>query len=118
MKNERHIVSYSAEELRAKRRRSKSLTELERLQSISDLELEAAVASDPDEAGMVVDWSSARVVVPGPKETMTIRLDRDVLEFFKKSGRGYQTRINAVLRSFMDHELKQPRKSKFPRGSC
>lgn len=109
MKNERHIVSYSAEELRAKRRHSKSLTDWDRVRSMTDAGLEATVASDPDEAGMVVDWSSARVVVPGPKETMTIRLDRDVLEFFKRSGRGYQTRINAVLRSFMDHTQKQPK---------
>jgi uncharacterized protein (DUF4415 family) len=31
---------------------------------------------------------------------VTLRLDRDVLDWFKKQGRGYQTRINAVLREF------------------
>ena len=39
--------------------------------------------------------------MPQPKETMTIRLDADVLEWFRKQGKGYQTRINAVLRSYM-----------------
>ncbi len=40
---------------------------------------------------------------PGTKESVTMRLDRDVLEFFRASGsRGYQTRINAVLRAFVE----------------
>ena len=46
-------------------------------------------------------WKTAKVVMPQPKETMTIRLDADVLEWFRKQGRGYQTRINAILRSCM-----------------
>jgi uncharacterized protein (DUF4415 family) len=40
---------------------------------------------------------------PGTKEAVTIRLDRDVLAFFRATGnRGYQTRINAVLRAFVE----------------
>jgi uncharacterized protein (DUF4415 family) len=45
--------------------------------------------------------------VPPPKSPITIKLDRDVLEWFRQSGRGYQTRINAVLRAFMEHERRQ-----------
>ncbi|MCC5981802.1 MAG: BrnA antitoxin family protein [Oceanicaulis sp.] len=40
------------------------------------------------------------------KQQVTVRLDRDVLAFFKKGGRGYQTRINAVLRAFMEAQRK------------
>jgi uncharacterized protein (DUF4415 family) len=49
-------------------------------------------------------WRKARVVMPGeqPKTPVTIRLDQDVLAWFKAQGRGYQTRINAVLRSFVE----------------
>lgn len=49
-------------------------------------------------------WRQARVVMPGeePKTPVTIRLDADVLAWFKAQGRGYQTRINAVLRSFVE----------------
>jgi uncharacterized protein (DUF4415 family) len=45
-------------------------------------------------------WKEARVVVPRRKETVTIRLDADLLEWFR-SERGYQTRINAILRAYM-----------------
>jgi len=40
--------------------------------------------------------------LPQPKATVTIRLDRQVLEWFKAQGRGYQTRINALLRAYME----------------
>ena len=56
----------------------------------------------------------ARAVVrrglkPAPrKEQLTIRLDGDVLEWYKKQGPGYQTRINALLRAYMqEHPPKQ-----------
>ncbi len=48
-------------------------------------------------------WKRARVVVPeGPKKQLTLRLDADMVAWFKAQGRGYQTRINAVLRSFYE----------------
>jgi len=37
-----------------------------------------------------------------PKAQVTLRVDRDVLEWFKEQGQGYQTRINALLRAYMD----------------
>lgn len=49
-----------------------------------------------------VDWSRARLVIPEPKTAVSIRLDPDVLAFFKAQGKGYQTRINAVLRAYME----------------
>lgn len=49
-----------------------------------------------------VDWSKAQLVIPEPKIPVSIRLDPDVLNFFKSQGRGYQTRINAVLRAYME----------------
>jgi len=51
---------------------------------------------------MVIDWDSATVAMPQPKAVLNMRIDRDVLEYFRKMGKGYQTRINAVLRSYMD----------------
>jgi uncharacterized protein (DUF4415 family) len=48
-------------------------------------------------------WKTARVVHPdGPKERLTVRFDRDVVRWFKAGGRGYQTRMNAVLRSYFE----------------
>ena len=43
-----------------------------------------------------------RIIEIGPKAAVTIRLDRQVLEWFKAQGRGYQTRINALLRAYME----------------
>lgn len=46
-------------------------------------------------------WGKAVLRMPKPKDSVTIRLDHDVVLWFRKLGRGYQTRINAVLRSYM-----------------
>ena len=54
-----------------------------------------------------VDRSKARLVIPEPKKPVSIRLDADVLEFFKAQGKGYQTRINAVLRAYMEAQKQR-----------
>jgi hypothetical protein len=51
---------------------------------------------------MVVDWSQVTSNRPAPKAVLNMRVDRDVLEFFRAEGRGYQTKINAVLRAYKD----------------
>ena len=62
----------------------------------------------PEGPGLGPDfWKQARVVVPeGPKKQLTVRLDADVVAWFKSQGKGYQTRINAVLRSFYEAHRK------------
>ena len=57
--------------------------------------------NDPDDF-TEEDWANAVIVHPQPKVAVSIRLDSDVLEFFKKDGKGYQTRMNAVLRTYME----------------
>ena len=53
-------------------------------------------------SGAHVKWSRPGALVPaGNKLQVTLRLDADVLSFFKKTGERYQTRINAVLREYM-----------------
>jgi uncharacterized protein (DUF4415 family) len=47
-------------------------------------------------------WANAKVTMPRTKEQISIKIDRDVLDFFRKDGPGYQTRMNAVLRSFVE----------------
>jgi uncharacterized protein (DUF4415 family) len=67
------------------------------------------VAADPDAAPLLdADWfDTAEVVRPPEKQIISIRVDKDVLNFFRRSGAGYQTRINAVLRAFMEHKSKR-----------
>lgn len=65
---------------------------------------------DPDWAGFDdVDWSKDVFIAPPKKKAISIRVDEDILDYFKKQGSGYQRRINAVLRYFMN-EKKKPRK--------
>lgn len=47
-------------------------------------------------------WKSARVVMPGGKTSVHLRLDSDVVEWFKANGKGHLTRMNAVLRAYVD----------------
>ena len=47
-------------------------------------------------------FRNARVVVPPRKQQLTIRLDTDVLAWLKSQGKGYQSRINAILRAYYD----------------
>ena len=54
-----------------------------------------------------MDWSKARIYAPLIKRPMSLRIDPDILAFFKSRGRGYQTRMNAVLRAYMEHELSR-----------
>jgi uncharacterized protein (DUF4415 family) len=82
-------------------------TDWSRFDAITDEEIEASVRSDPDAPPLVDDawFASATLVMPKPKEQISIRLDRDVLEHFRRYPR-YQTRINAILRAAMEHEKK------------
>jgi len=49
-----------------------------------------------------LDWSKAVQGLPPRKQDVHIRLDEDVLNWFKKTGKGYQTRINNMLRAFVE----------------
>jgi uncharacterized protein (DUF4415 family) len=52
---------------------------------------------------------NAKIVYPdGPKEAVKVRYDADMLEWFKAQGRGYQTRMNAVLRSYYEAHKDEP----------
>lgn len=84
-----------------------SATDWTRFDAITDEEIEASIRDDPDVAPAAdEEWfRTATLVMPRPKEQISIRLDRDVLEHFRRYPR-YQTRINAILRAAMEHEKK------------
>jgi uncharacterized protein (DUF4415 family) len=44
-------------------------------------------------------WNSARVVMPSGKTSVHLRLDSDVVEWFRANGKGHLTRMNAVQKS-------------------
>ncbi len=47
-------------------------------------------------------WSSARVVIPSGKTSVHLRLDSDVVNWFKAGGKGHLTRMNAVLKAYVE----------------
>jgi uncharacterized protein (DUF4415 family) len=54
-------------------------------------------------------WDNARVVMPAPgKASVHLRVDSDVLEWFKAQGKGHLTRMNAVLRSYVEAQKRTP----------
>ena len=89
-------------------RRAPDRTNYRRLAAMTDDDIARQVASDPD-AVLFTDamLASAVIVMPPSKQLMTLRLDQDVVSWFKSQGEGYQTRMNAVLRSYMLHGAKK-----------
>jgi uncharacterized protein (DUF4415 family) len=102
MRKKGDIVRYTAEQLAEMRRRGETHSNWAKAAALTNEEIEAQIAADPDEAGMEIDWDSATVELPKPKADLHMRIDRDVLDYFRKTGKGYQTRINAVLRSYVN----------------
>jgi uncharacterized protein (DUF4415 family) len=98
--SENNTVHVSAEEARE----TEGETDWERLRNTTDEEIAEAVDEDPDAAPLLdEEWfESASVINPSSeKEQISIRIDKDVLRFFRAQGRGYQSRINKVLRAFV-----------------
>lgn len=92
-----------------KKNYSRSLKDLmtpEELEHFDALKDEDIDTSDIPELGEEF-WKNAKVAFPGQKQAISIRLDDDVLEWFKAQGRGYQSRINAILRSYMEAARKK-----------
>ena len=55
-------------------------------------------------------WAEAEWWMPVSKDRLSLRLDHDVITWFKAQGPGYQSRINAVLRAYMHHQSQTPDK--------
>jgi uncharacterized protein (DUF4415 family) len=104
------IASYTDEELARMQARGEDRTDWAQVDAKSEAELATDMASDSAWEGVPDDWVSRAHAMTGlmrhPKENkrqVTIRFDADVLEYFRGQGRGWQGRMNAVLRSFMEH---------------
>lgn len=80
-----------------KNTKRRSRTDWARIDAMRDEDIDF---SDIPEQGP--EFFAKAILWPGPKKQITLRLDPDVLKFFRKQGRGYQTTINAVLRKYME----------------
>ena len=87
MKAKEDIRQHSLEKLRAERTQGRTKTRADAPARHVDADF----------------WKSARVVMPPPsKASVHLRIDSDVLEWFRAQGKGHLSRMNAVLRSFME----------------
>lgn len=109
MRKKSRIVSYTAEEIEAMLARGESQTDWARVDAKTQAELAADMASDPAWDGVPHDWvrqaHAATGLMRHPRENkrqVTMRIDPDVLDYFRRQGRSWQGRMNAVLRSFVE----------------
>ncbi|MCB1984683.1 MAG: BrnA antitoxin family protein [Nitrosomonas sp.] len=71
---------------------------LKEIEAIKDKDIDYSDIPELDETF----WKNAVLVHPERKERLTVRFDAEMVAWFKKQGRGYQTRMNAVLKSFYE----------------
>jgi uncharacterized protein (DUF4415 family) len=100
MRKNENIARFSADRIRRKLARGESKTDWKRADAISQAQVERL--ADKNEGVLPAGWESTVMVgLPPAKQDIHIRLDGDILDWFKARGAGYQTRINAVLRAFV-----------------
>jgi uncharacterized protein (DUF4415 family) len=109
MKRKGDTVRYTVEEIDDILAHGESRTDWEAVKGMTEQELEASIAADLDDVHEPIDWTRAVRGMPPRKHDIHIRLDEDVLDWFRQAGRGYQTRINNVLRAFMESRKRAPR---------
>jgi uncharacterized protein (DUF4415 family) len=106
--NNEDTIHVTLEELRQRR----TYSDGRRIAATTEADIERQIAEDPDLQGFDdIDWSKAVFVDAPAKQPISIRLDADILDFFKSKGSGYQSRINRVLRHYMDSMQKPATKN-------
>jgi uncharacterized protein (DUF4415 family) len=100
MRKKSGTVRYTAKQIKTKVARGEDRTNWARVNATTGGKLEASIRADVDDVHGEPDWTRGVMGLP-PKDHINIRIDHDVLEWFKKNGRGYQTLMNNVLRAFV-----------------
>jgi uncharacterized protein (DUF4415 family) len=103
-KSER-IVRMTLEEAR----KLPDMTDYARLDAMTDEDIAKAVAEDPDACPVDADWGDASLVVPSHMRDAVLFVDNDVLAWFRATGDGFRTRMNAVLRAYMEAHRQESR---------
>ncbi|MBF0410121.1 MAG: BrnA antitoxin family protein [Candidatus Riflebacteria bacterium] len=78
-------------------------SDLERIDSMKDEDIDFSDSPELDESF----FSRAVIFLPKPKKTISLRVDLDVLEWFKSQGKGYQTKIIALMKAYMLDQKKK-----------
>jgi uncharacterized protein (DUF4415 family) len=108
-----HVVALDALEYRFGAVKAGSRTDWKRMREMPDEDIAAQIAADPDVAPVLGEDWFARAEVRAPRQTkvaISLRVDPDVLRWFKATGGQYQSHMNQVLRAYVEHQLhKTPR---------
>jgi len=75
---------------------------LGRVDAQTDAELERLVAEGEDERGIRADWTQAKLVLPQAKQSVHLRLEQEVIAFFRTKGKGHISRMQAVLKAYVE----------------
>lgn len=104
------IVRYTDKEIDKHIAEGKDGTDWDRLNNMTEEEIHETALSDSDAQPTDYEfWKDAKVVTPDmrAKKQLTIRVDMDVYEWFKATGKGYQTLMNNVLKSYVEAQRQQ-----------
>ena len=85
------------------RKSAHSRTEWKRLRRMRDRDIDFSDTPETD----AQFWADAELFLPPAKTHLSVRLDEDVVKWFKRQGPGYQTRMNAVLRAYVRSKLNR-----------
>ena len=100
MQDKESIVRASSDQLQALRNRGESASDWQAADSMSQHEIERL--ADEDDGPLPEGWeSTVEIGIRATKQAIHLRLDRDLLAWFRAHVPGYQTRINAALRAFV-----------------
>ena len=108
MRKKSDTVRSTVREIKARMERGEDRTNWRKAKAMTGKRLEASIRADVDEVEAQPDWMKAIKGIPAPKDHINIRIDHDVLEWFKANGRGYQTMMNNVLRAFVQSRQQSP----------
>jgi uncharacterized protein (DUF4415 family) len=106
MPKKNDTVHYTEKQIRAKINRGEDRTNWRKAKAMTGRKLDASIRADADDIQEEPDWTLAIAGIPAPKDHINIRVDHDVLEWFRSSGKGYQTLMNSVLRAFVESRLR------------
>jgi uncharacterized protein (DUF4415 family) len=101
MKKNKDTSRFTAHEMKAQSAQQ-SLTDWNKVDAMTNAALDEAIASDEGEQGLAPDWTKAALVLPESKLSVNLRLERDIVDFFKAQGRGHISRMQAVLKAYVD----------------
>jgi uncharacterized protein (DUF4415 family) len=101
MRKKSDTVRYMAKQIKAKIARGDDRTNWDKADAATGAKLEDSIGADVDDAQNEPDWTNSVAGIPARKDHINIRVDHDVLQWFRSNGKGYQTLMNNVLRAFV-----------------